>query len=269
MLSGLGRFRDSSALAGWLFADFMLALGMLFIIANTVGTRASPDSPTVTGFTPTSGPVHTRVRIAGSNFKDVKEIHFGKGLAVQPQVDSETQISVEVPSDATSDLITVITANGIGTSPGPFTVLTPTLTPTPVPMPSSTPTLAATAAPTPEPTISSTPTPKPCETTRDYQLQTLIVPAGPNGGAPTRDVLLEAFAPYAGQSAGLVIVYGQSTTPGEGEQLANGAYAALRSYLPDIFTDKTIVKPQHDLSGNSHQIEFDVLFFASRCDQAA
>jgi hypothetical protein len=56
-------------------------------------------------------------------------------------------------------------------------------------------------------------------------------------------VLSQTFAPYAGQSAGLVIVYGQSTTPGEGEQLANGAYAALRSYLPEIFTDKTIVKP--------------------------
>src|SRR4051794_35341427 len=42
-----GVFRDTMSLAGWLYADLMLGLAMLFFVFNTVGPEPLP-SPTVT-----------------------------------------------------------------------------------------------------------------------------------------------------------------------------------------------------------------------------
>lgn len=55
------RFRDSYMLAGWLFADLMLALALLFFASNTVGTApemAPTPSPTIE-VTETPLPTHT------------------------------------------------------------------------------------------------------------------------------------------------------------------------------------------------------------------
>lgn len=37
-----GIFRDTMSLAGWLFADLLLGLAMLFFVFNTVGTKPTP-----------------------------------------------------------------------------------------------------------------------------------------------------------------------------------------------------------------------------------
>src|SRR5579859_1550016 len=40
--------------AGWLFADLLLALAMLFLAANTIGIKPPPPSPTPNPVTPTA-----------------------------------------------------------------------------------------------------------------------------------------------------------------------------------------------------------------------
>lgn len=55
-----GIFRDTMSLAGWLFADLLLGLAMLFFVFNTVGTKPTPPPhPTYTPL-PTYTPVPTQ-----------------------------------------------------------------------------------------------------------------------------------------------------------------------------------------------------------------
>lgn len=83
---------------------------------------ASPAAPTVTGFTPTSGPVGTRVVVTGEHLSHVAAVAFGcvptAGFAVQ----SPMQLTVTVPAAARSGPVGVGAATGEGASPAVFTV---------------------------------------------------------------------------------------------------------------------------------------------------
>jgi len=46
--------RSFALSAGWLFADLLLALAMLFLAANTIGIKPPPPPPTPTPVTPTA-----------------------------------------------------------------------------------------------------------------------------------------------------------------------------------------------------------------------
>jgi hypothetical protein len=81
--------------------------------------------PTVTSFTPLTGPVGTPVAILGSNFTGVAEVSFGGTPAVTYTVGSPSQLSATVPPGAVTGKIAVTTAFGTGASASDFVVTTP------------------------------------------------------------------------------------------------------------------------------------------------
>jgi hypothetical protein len=90
-----------------------------------VGLSTTPFKipPTVTGFTPTSGPVGTTVTLSGSGFTGATAVAFG-AVAASFTVVSDTQISVTVPAGApASSTIRVTTPGGAAVSVDSFTVM--------------------------------------------------------------------------------------------------------------------------------------------------
>lgn len=88
----------------------------------TVGAP-SPGAPTVTSFSPTSGPVGTTVTIEGTNFTGTSVAFAGTEASFT--VESSTRITAVVPAGATTGPITVTTGSGTATSATDF-VVTPT-----------------------------------------------------------------------------------------------------------------------------------------------
>ena len=77
--------------------------------------------PAITSFTPTSGPVGTKVTIKGSGFIGATKVTFGGVKAISYTVDSGTQITATVPIGAKTGNIAVTTPGG-SASKGTFTV---------------------------------------------------------------------------------------------------------------------------------------------------
>src|SRR2546427_9407233 len=84
---------------------------------NTVTFNAAPS---ITGFTPASGPVGTIVTISGTGFVGVTAVTFN-AVSAGFIVDSATSMRAEVPAGATTRPIPVSTPPGTG---GPTTSLT-------------------------------------------------------------------------------------------------------------------------------------------------
>ena len=85
---------------------------------------APPPAPSITGFSPPSGPVGTTVTITGSGFTGTNDVQFN-GTSVGTgnfAVNSDTQITATVPAGATTGPISVITPGGTATSSDSFTV---------------------------------------------------------------------------------------------------------------------------------------------------
>ena len=83
---------------------------------------APPPAPTITLFNPTSGGVGTEVTITGTDFAGATSVKFNGTSAFLYTVDSATQIRANVPSGASTGLISVTTAGGTGQSATNFTV---------------------------------------------------------------------------------------------------------------------------------------------------
>jgi hypothetical protein len=80
--------------------------------------------PTVTSFTPTSGPVGTSVTLTGTGFLDATGVRFhGTASWAACEVLSDTQITATVPAGATAGTIAVAAPGGTATSATSFTVL--------------------------------------------------------------------------------------------------------------------------------------------------
>ena len=73
------------------------------------------DPPTIGSFSPSSGVVGTSVAISGTGFSDTSAVSFG-GVNASFTVDSSTQITATVPSDAVTGKIRVGTPYGTATS---------------------------------------------------------------------------------------------------------------------------------------------------------
>src|SRR5213593_2523531 len=80
--------------------------------------------PTITGFTPASGPVGTSVTISGTNFSGATAVRFN-GVGATFMVNSATSIQATVPAGATTGPISVITPGGTATSGTNFTITNP------------------------------------------------------------------------------------------------------------------------------------------------
>jgi len=78
--------------------------------------------PSITSFSPSSGPVGTSVTITGNNFTGATKVTFGGVKATSFTVVSDTKITATVPPGAVTGQIKVTTAGGTATSSSSFTV---------------------------------------------------------------------------------------------------------------------------------------------------
>ncbi len=88
----------------------------------TIAKNNAAAPPIINSFTPLSGSIGSPVVIMGANFFGVTAITFNGVPANNFAVNSPTQITVFVPTGASSGLIRVTAAGGIGVSAEPFTV---------------------------------------------------------------------------------------------------------------------------------------------------
>jgi|GEM_PF-271788 len=85
---------------------------------------AITPAPTISGFTPTSGPVGTVVTITGTNFTGATAVSFNGTAAASFTVNSATQISATVAAGTSTGTISVTTGGGTASSSSNFTVTT-------------------------------------------------------------------------------------------------------------------------------------------------
>jgi hypothetical protein len=83
--------------------------------------RVTTAKPTISSFSPTSGPVGTLVTINGTNFTGTTSVKFA-GTTAPFTVNSSTRIGATVPAGAATGRISVTTPGGTATSSTPFTV---------------------------------------------------------------------------------------------------------------------------------------------------
>jgi hypothetical protein len=100
--------------------------GAKIVITTPGGIANSPLAfaviPSITGFSPTSGPVGTSVTITGNSLTKTTKVTFGGVAATSYQTISDTQVGALVPAGAVTGPIAVTTAGGTGTSSTNFTV---------------------------------------------------------------------------------------------------------------------------------------------------
>ncbi|HZP02930.1 MAG TPA: choice-of-anchor tandem repeat GloVer-containing protein [Terriglobia bacterium] len=92
--------------------------------AGGVATSAAAFTvmPSIKGFSPTSGPVGTSVKIGGNSFTGTTGVSFGGVAATSYSVITDQEVDALVPSGAVTGKIAVTTPGGTGTSAGTFTV---------------------------------------------------------------------------------------------------------------------------------------------------
>jgi hypothetical protein len=83
----------------------------------------SSTVPTISSFTPNSGPVGTTITITGTQFTGVNAIYFSGGVSATPTDVTATSATVVVPSGAVTGTIAAATSTGAGTSAKSLTVI--------------------------------------------------------------------------------------------------------------------------------------------------
>jgi uncharacterized repeat protein (TIGR03803 family) len=78
--------------------------------------------PSITGFSPSSGPVGTLVKITGNTFTGTTSVTFGGVAATSFTIVKDTEVDATVPTGAVTGPIAVTTAGGTATSATNFTV---------------------------------------------------------------------------------------------------------------------------------------------------
>jgi hypothetical protein len=92
--------------------------------ANVLNAFLTGVAPTITSFTPASGPMGTSVTINGTNFIGATSVAFN-GTAANFTVTSGTAIQATVPSGTTTGPLSVTTPGGTATSTNNFIVIPP------------------------------------------------------------------------------------------------------------------------------------------------
>lgn len=124
-----GRERTVRKRAAQITATLLLS-GILVALPGAHAAFAA--APTISSFSPTSGPVGTSVTIHGNNFSgpDVTSVTFD-GSSATFTIDNPQKITATVPTGATTGPIAVMSLDGTATSSTNFTVTTtgaPTIT---------------------------------------------------------------------------------------------------------------------------------------------
>jgi subtilisin-like proprotein convertase family protein len=119
----LAVFNNTAANGTWNLYVYDDSSGDSGSISGGWSLNITTNVPTVTSFTPTSGPYGTSVVITGTNFTGVTAVTFGGVAATAFTVNSPTQITATVPNGAETGPIAVTNAAGTGTSSTNFTVL--------------------------------------------------------------------------------------------------------------------------------------------------
>lgn len=99
--------------------------GQVTVTTGTT-TLTSPKTfnvlPTITSFTPSSGPVGTIVTITGTGLAQTAVVSFNKVPSLDVTRTSDTQVTAKVPAGATTGKIAITTNGGSATSSANFTV---------------------------------------------------------------------------------------------------------------------------------------------------
>ena len=101
-----------------------------FQVSNGTNTSAAATvsltvigQPTISSFTPASGPAGTLVTITGTNLQNATGVNFFRNVAgANFTVVSSTQLTVRVPTGATTGTLTVLSGSGSNSSSTKFTV---------------------------------------------------------------------------------------------------------------------------------------------------
>jgi Big-like domain-containing protein/K319-like protein/IPT/TIG domain-containing protein len=99
-------------------------------VTNPAGTATSAAAftvitpPTITFFTPGSGPVGTQVAVHGAHFASTQAVAFN-GVSAAFTVVADTMLQATVPAGANTGPIAVTNADGTGISATPFSVIAP------------------------------------------------------------------------------------------------------------------------------------------------
>ncbi len=97
---------------------------LVSLSGNSVSTANFSVVPTVTGFTPTTGPAGTTVVITGSGFTGTTAVKFNSTTTTFT-TNSANQITASAPSGATTGKIYVVTPSGTAASTSNFTMTAP------------------------------------------------------------------------------------------------------------------------------------------------
>ena len=84
--------------------------------------KAFRVTPTFPSFNPTSGPVSTPVVLTGTGLTQTTKVTFGGVAATTVTVNSDTQVTADVPTGAVTGKIIIVTNGGIAESTTEFTV---------------------------------------------------------------------------------------------------------------------------------------------------
>jgi len=131
-LNGTAAFRDitsgsNGAYSCTLGYDLVTGLGtpnVGVLLQDLVGTAAT-NAPSIEGFSPASGSPGTSVVITGMDLSNVTAVQFN-GVSALFTINSASQITVTVPANASTGVITLTTSgNQTASTTGSFTVITP------------------------------------------------------------------------------------------------------------------------------------------------
>ena len=120
--SALSIFDGTNPNGTWSLFVFDDAQGYSGSIASGWRLDIATDGPTVTSFSPTSGPLGATVVIRGMKFTGAVAVTFG-GVPAEFKANSAKRITATVPEEAISGPISVTTPNGTGVSSADFTVI--------------------------------------------------------------------------------------------------------------------------------------------------